>query len=425
MMASTAIKWCLLLIITASVLFPAVAYIGVIAALMLAVKARKSRQLIGVIKKDSSILIVLISIAVSAVYSKAMLLSLGAVILIALNLTFLLILVVEARSTGWEKYYRLINLLSVLLSLYGLYQFLTGSLDMNKSWVDVNTYGILPRVYSTLSNPNIFAGYLMINLSFAVPRYKGFKNNPLLTVNIILSSLCILLTYSRGGFAGLFISMLAIFLLNRNKRVLIYLCAMAALFIAVNTTGGISRADISSIHMDSSSQYRILIWKSAVNMFLDRPVLGNGVGTAWYYLSSGSDKLYGYVLHSHNIFLQVAAEMGIVGLLSSVYFIVSNMLEGLRMLTLIEGTEEACILQGFIACMAGIVFHGLVDAVAFLPNLSIIIMIYYGVYKAALEKVQCSVEKSDSGFYGQRVSELFGCEGSRKYKCYEKENEAC
>lgn len=417
-MVSKALKWCLLFIAALSVLLPAVAYIGVIAALILAIKARKSRELIDVLRRDRPLAAITVAVFASAFFSRAKLLSLGAVALITVNLALFLLIVVDARSTGWERYYRLLNGLSIVVCLYGLYQLFSGSLNIDKSWVDVNTYGYLTRIYSTFSNPNIFAGYLGINLSFAVPRYKNVREDLLLTVNILLSSLCLQFTYSRGGFAGFLVSMLILFLLCRKRKVLIYTAAMTVLFIAVNTAGNVSRADISSVIRDSSSQYRVFIWKSAADMFLKRPILGNGVGTAWYYLSAGSDKLHGYVLHSHNIYLQVAAEMGIIGLLAAIYFILSNLLLSLRMLALCKNGEENRILQGFIACMAGIIVHGLVDAAVFLPRFSIIIMSYYGMYKAALEA-------SGLELYGKSIPKLLGREGSYKYEGYEKENEAC
>ena len=102
----------------------------------------------------------------------------------------------------------------------------------------------------------------------------SLREDVLLSMNIILSSICLLLTYSRGGFAAFGTAVLVLCLLKeKNKGLYIYLAAMAAAFFLLNSTGPNNRADLGSVYQDSSSLYRLEIWKAALNMFLNSPIL--------------------------------------------------------------------------------------------------------------------------------------------------------
>lgn len=413
------------MVLAMSVLLPAAAYLGVLAALILLIEARKSRQFLGKITESRSALPMFLCIVLSVMFSRAILLSLGAGVLIGLNLALYFILAVEFENMDWRLCYRLLNITCILASIYGLYQFFSGNININASWVDKQAFGELVRIYSTLSNPNVFAGYLALNLSFSIAKFKGIWEDKLLTLSILLSSICLLLTYSRGGFAAFCAAMLTLYLLKRRKGVLVYLFTVIALFALINTTGNLNRADVAIVYKDSSSLYRLEIWKSAVQMFLKRPILGNGIGTTWYFLSGGSDKLFKIVLHSHNIFLQVAAEMGAAGLAAFIYLIVKNIMDGCKILGELGESEEAAVVEGFLAGIAGIIVHGMVDAVIFIPTLSLILVGYFALYKGVLKQVQCRTERAEFLFYRQGVLKLFSGKSTGGNKSYEEENEAC
>jgi putative inorganic carbon (hco3(-)) transporter len=386
-MNTKALKWSLIIVVLLSVLFPVGAYFGVIGVFISAIQARKSRQMLTELSADKAILIMLFGILLSLLYSQDIYMSIGAAVMLCLNIGLYLVLIVELKKIEMQKYYKLLNLACLLACIFGIYQFASGNMNVQKSWVDEKSFGSLTRVYSTLLNPNIFAGYLAINLSFALARLRTLREDILLTSNIILSSICLLLTYSRGGFAAFGTAMLVLCLLKERKRELyLYLAVMTAAFFLINSAGLNNRADLTYVYHDSSSLYRLEIWKVALNMFLDNPVFGNGIGTTWYYLSSGSDKLYRYILHSHNIYLHVAAEMGIVGLCAFLNLIGKKIWEGHRLLKEKISEEETYIIQGFIACIAGISIHGLIDAVVFVPALGLVFMGYSALYGRVISK---------------------------------------
>lgn len=435
-MINKALQWSLLLVVLLSVLFPVGAYFGTVLVFVYAIEARKSRQIIFELSKDKAVLFMVFAVLLSVINSGEKLISIGGAALVCLNAGLYLVLTVELRDIKLKKYYNMLNLACLLACIYGIYQFASGNLKLEKSWVDINTFGAMKRVYSTLYNPNIFAAYLSMNLSFGLASFRSLREDILLSCNIILSSICLLLTYSRGGFLALAAAMLTLCLLKKQRLpVAIYFTVMTAAFFSLNSAGSVSRAGLEGVCRDSSSLYRLEIWRAAVNVFFDHPIFGSGVGTSWYYLSGSSDKLFKYILHSHNIYLHTAAELGIVGLCAFIGLLADKVLKGFRLLRTKPSEENECILQGFIACTAGIAAHGLIDAVIFVPGLSLIFMGYSALYARAAEG--CSKELPEAVvelagqrtkptllFDGKGILKLFGSKGACQDKYKEEEKEA-
>lgn len=421
MTADRALKCILIVVVLLTVIFPVGAYFGVLAVFIAAICARRSRQVISELASDKAMLLMFFSFLLACIYSKDRLMSMGALVLLCLNLGLYLVLVVQLKSGSFGEYRRALDIGCTLVCLYGIWQYASGNLVMPESWVDKSSYGNIARMYSTLLNPNILAAYLVMNLSLGISRLENTGKEKLVVVNLLLASVCLLLTYSRGGFGAFFVSMLALVVLSRRKKAItLYTAAMTGAFILLNTGGEASRIALSAVYTDSSSLYRIEIWKAAFNMFLTDPILGNGPGTTWYYLSASSDKLFSYILHSHNIYLQVAAEMGITGLAAFLYLLYRKGHDGLRLLGEGITAEEKGVLHGFVACIAGVAAHGLIDAVVFVPALSLIFMSYAAVYGSILSEYSLLLSLKGEGIF-----QLFGSKGSGKQEYKEEEADTC
>jgi len=421
MTADKALNYILIIVVLLTVLFPVGAYLGVLAVFIAAIYARRSRQVLSELASDNALLLMVSAFLLSCLFSRDRLMSAGALMLLGLNLGLYLVLVVELKRNGFVNYRRVLDIGCTLVCLYGIWQYASGNLVMPESWVDKSSYGNIARIYSTLLNPNILAAYLVMNLSLGISRLISTGRERLLVLNLLLASVCLLLTYSRGGFGAFFVSMLVLILLcSRKKSIMIYTTVMSAAFILMNTGGTASRIALSAVYVDSSSLYRIEIWKAAFNMFLAYPLLGYGPGTTWYYLSSSSDKLSSYILHSHNIYLQVAAELGITGLSAFAYLLFRKISDGLRLPRESMTMEEKGVVYGFAAAFAGVVAHGLIDAVVFVPALSLILVSYAAVYGSVL-----SVYSPLLSLKGEGIFQLLGSKGSGKQKYKEKEADTC
>ncbi len=75
--------------------------------------------------------------------------------------------------------------------------------------------------------------------------------------------------------------------------------------------------------LDDSNKFRLLIWEAGWKMIKDHPILGVGAGqfpTAYGTIYAG--KFHTAWMNPHNLFLQVTAELGIVGLIVFSYFLI-------------------------------------------------------------------------------------------------------
>lgn len=105
----------------------------------------------------------------------------------------------------------------------------------------------------------------------------------------------------------------------RNKEDTDEVAAMAGL--QESLIGGVSDTDGSEVgkaRLDSSSQVRLFVWQAGLKMIKDYP-FGVGYGVFPFYLHYYSDVIK--FRAAHNTYLQLAAETGIAGLLSFLFFL--------------------------------------------------------------------------------------------------------
>lgn len=168
---------------------------------------------------------------------------------------------------------------------------------------------------------------------------------------------------TRGAWlaVGIVCGLLLIYYMLKSKRNMV----IGALFIIlisvllVNNTKFMHRLDtIDDFNKYQSNTERILIWKSAWNMFKDHPILGVGLGQYTvnyqqkYILPQAKEPNLG---HAHNNFMQMLAENGIVGFAGFIvmfgYIILKNSIEWIKtknVYALMIIVSTVClILQGF------------------------------------------------------------------------------
>ncbi|MFZ5352173.1 MAG: O-antigen ligase family protein [Bacillota bacterium] len=404
----------LYIVVIMSVLFSPAAYLGILPILMLLIYQEKHQQLIEMFLKNKPIMIICLCIALSTFFSKEPLFSIAADVILFLLIAFWLILVFVVSPGRLDSLYRLLSIICFAVCIFGIYQVFSGDTEGLKSWVDQNSFGSLKRIYSTLQNPNIFAGYIVINLCFFISKYihNDRLKDALLVPNILLLSACLILTYSRGGFISFCIAMSLLLIFKRNKALVLYMAVMVAAFYLYNSLGNINRAELDAIYKDSSNTYRIEIWRAAIQIFVQNPITGHGVGTLWYHLSTYSAKLYKYVIHAHSIYLHVAAELGVIGLGAFLYFAVIEFFGALKLWINNETDKNRYIFMGYLCSLTAIMAHGVFDAVIFIPSLSMIFISYFSLYKLASASADVSGKKNLLGFIARSLDRKGSCNSS-------------
>lgn len=207
---------------------------------------------------------------------------------------------------------------TVITAIYGLYQYKFGDL-YSQAWLDKDMFeDIKMRVYSTFENPNVYGEYLILAIPIIISlmwEEKGIVKKLILLAALGITMLAMVLTFSRGCWLGIMfaIALLAI-MIDRRFIILGVLALLAMPFVLPET---IMNRFMSIGNMgDSSTSYRVYIWLGTLAMLKDYWFSGIGMGITSF---NTVYPIYSYnnvtTPHSHNLYLQIIVEYGIIGLI--------------------------------------------------------------------------------------------------------------
>ena len=219
---------------------------------------------------------------------------------------------------------------AILVVLWGFFQFIFGVDVADVKWTDPEAFPELKkRIFSTLENPNVLAGYLDVIICLALgllTKAKRRSQKIILIAAIILLAACLTMTYSRGAFITIAI-VFAVYGLLKDWRILILFAAVTGV-IAFSDTNFVNRILSAFTMGDSSEGVRIGLWVSTSAMISDHPFAGIGWGAYQfvypqynYYIADPNVIIY----HAHNLYLNFAAEIGIVGALAFFWYFFGTM----------------------------------------------------------------------------------------------------
>ena len=174
-------------------------------------------------------------------------------------------------------------------------------------------------------------------------------------------SACLARTLSLGAWISLWISLAVMSCWRTPARryaltslVLVPVIAGAFLLGSGRLTRAFSMSDIGK-------QDRLAMWQTAIHMIKDRPILGQGVNTFManyltYWVGGQRQPRY-----AHNCYLQVAAETGLVGLISFLWFL--GLLGALLVdrLTRLQAVSEGQLLIGLFTGLLAFAIQAAVD----------------------------------------------------------------
>lgn len=186
----------------------------------------------------------------------------------------------------------------------------------------------LDRISGTVGDPNELAAVLAAGIILAIALTAGTRRSTgLRSVLLGAAGLClvaIFLTLSRGGLIALGCAMLAGVVLGGRWRARFALGAVVAALATLVYFGTIaSKQETDRITNNDGGSGRTDIWKVSRRMVDAQPVLGVGAGNFGlaaprYVVRPGSLKREDRIVETpevaHNIYLQLAAELGVVGL---------------------------------------------------------------------------------------------------------------
>ena len=271
-----------------------------------------------------------------------------------------------------ELIYKTIKLMIVSatgIAIIGIFQ--QGAATVNPSWIDVSIFAeIGARVTSLFDNPNMLSIYLIIIFPFTlytVAVSKEFKKKLFYLLCASAIALCTVFTWSRGAWLGIIVATCAFLVIYNLKNIWVIAMAFATLPIwsLLLPDSIIHRALSIGSLTDSSSVYRIYTWRGVLNMINDHLFTGIGVGESAF---SEVYPIYSYagtetVMHSHNLFLEITVQLGVVGLLvfiAIMFFFVQKSFNGIREAERADGRARAVTVAG-IASVCGALTMGMTD----------------------------------------------------------------
>lgn len=369
------ILYSIILILILGAILPVASYffIGIIIVLMILFK--QERIIWTYLTHNKILLVMIFSALLSSLFSELWYISILFSVLYIMKILFCSIVANYIDDNSVHKIIFLIIILGIVVSTIGILQYFYFNGDIPKSWVDRNVYTISYRAYSTFFNPNILA--LFLNLTFLAGLVyfelnKSRKYNIISALCLVLSTICLLLTYSRSGWISLSLSLVGISIIN--KKYTKYAVLFPVIFIAFDILGGVGRLYPQNIAVDSSVSYRKEIWAASLGIIKDNIVFGIGQGTTWEQLPLYSNTIKAYVSHVHNIYLQKLVDTGIVGLIFFFYFI-KYVWERIKK-DVYKSKEISIISFGFYIA---ILTNGLFDGTSFQAQLSIYLWLLIGI----------------------------------------------
>ena len=244
------------------------------------------------------------------------------------------------------------------------------------------------RATATFPAANTFAAYLVsvmmlgLGLSFfyGAVTWKTVFGKVLCLGSMVL---CLFLTFSRGGLVACMAGILMLAFLFKKK----ILWAVPVIFLVVLFSGkhlyGNRAAREGAV--DPTVETRLLMLKDATRMFRSHPWTGIGLNT--YYKTH--EKVHSSAIppsYAHNSYMQMLAEVGIVGLMSFVALMIYWFGRGLGAVKRSRDPGLKYLLGGVLASVSGLCAASLFDNVLFmlLPATLFWVLLGYGVALARL-----------------------------------------
>ncbi|MBI2031592.1 MAG: O-antigen ligase family protein [Candidatus Levybacteria bacterium] len=183
------------------------------------------------------------------------------------------------------------------------------------------------RPYATFSHPNVLSGFLLISMILIL--YNLITKNKFLlrmfAFSLIVGSISLFLSMSRVAIL-LWLVIVTTFIFRtigqKNKYGTLYLLIVLAIFFGIFFTPLGSRfLDLS--FSDPVIKTRLDLIKNSVFLIIQNPIFGVGINNSISELSliSMRDNIF-YFQPVHNIFLLIALQVGLSGLLFFLWFII-------------------------------------------------------------------------------------------------------
>lgn len=243
------------------------------------------------------------------------------------------------QPDSWKQAIWLVIITATILTGLGAYQALSGNTDQTFMGFSKFIQGQIVagvedrgRLSGPLDDPNFYGQILITVLPLAIYRLLDEQK---LTIRLtaalstVLLVYAILNTYSRGAFLAMLLVVLVVAIERRVKPLLIIGVVLVTLLMRPFLPTGFSERletlsiftdDEATVHSEVSFRGRSSEMLTALNMFTASPIIGVGVGNYPIYYQEYASRLGLEQRTSdrkaHSLYLEIAAETGLLGLIT-------------------------------------------------------------------------------------------------------------
>jgi O-Antigen ligase len=270
------------------------------------------------------------------------------------------------------------------VSLLGIVQYFTS---------DAKIYGL--RTLKVGGDPfgpfvsrNHFAGFVELTLpaGLALMIFRGLRRDMIAMTGLltIIPVGAIILCGSRGGIVSFGFELAVLALLARFRKapqgthlVTLAIFVFAALALVAWLGAGKALERFSTLHPgDVLLSRRAAMVRGAAHIFFDHPIMGAGLGSLVAVYPRYETLYDGYVVdHVHNDYMELVAEMGILGGFCGFAFLWMLFRDARNCFRAEQGHFSRAIHAGALAALCGLLLHSLVDFNLHIPSNALLFLL--------------------------------------------------
>ena len=275
-----------------------------------------------------------------------------------------------------------------LLGLDALWQFFFGYDFIHRIALHHNIG--LPRASASFPNPNLLGIYMSAFIpliaGLTIIYFKG-KNKVGMFFLTILALSGIFLTFSRGAGLAVYLAILILCIAGKKKLLVASLIAILLIFPFVMPK------DIKKWAKEVNynpvvfmlNQDRISIYRNTVNMVRQHPFVGVGVNTFsknyGKYKTASAEKYASTpdTIYSHNIYLQMAGEIGLLGLMAFVWFLFLIFKNAAHSYFNLKDEYLKVVALSLIVCLIAFLINGLTETSLYNARVAMVFWYLIGI----------------------------------------------
>ena len=256
------------------------------------------------------------------------------------------------------------------------------------------------RMTASFNFPNgLSAWLLIISLPFISLALYYKRNKHLRIISSVLAVflvVCLFLAYTKGAIVGFILGLALLFFLKMGKRqktlciVFLLLATTIILLVPHELRESFNLSSIS--WYGTSAQHRLQLWATAWRMFMDRPLLGQGLNTFMANYERFRGPLEKGIWYAHNCYLQIAAELGIFGLLVFLWMIIRMAISSVRSWKRIDDEFLRYTYLGLFCGIAAFLMHSAVETSLYSLQLAVLFYFSLGLLMG-IKRIGCSYGK--------------------------------